>query len=395
MKGQKMQPQQTVLRKVQLIGTLERICQALELTETQYGEAKAHYEAVGKWLSEAESAVLRRAIIYPQGSVSYGTTVRPVGYQEFDLDLVFYLPDLPPSIVPAMVKKLVGNRLKKHSYYKSILEEKARCWRLNYANEFHLDITPSIPNPQCMSGGELVPDKNLNEWKPTNPKGYSDWVNKLAELQPRIQLKRGIFRFEASIEELPEPTEFKGLLKRCVQLCKRYRDLAFLDQNKEISPISIIITTLAVKAYEFCVTNFAYETEFDVLLDVIRRMPDFIESHAAQDRQLYFIRNVTTQGENFAEKWNRDSRLPRAFYSWQKKILSVLERINEVNGMDQLSMELAQAFGEQPVKKSMGKFTAAVSAARAGAFLSASPHSGLTVNNPKNMKIPSNTFYGA
>ena len=389
-----MQSQKTVLRKLQLIGTLEKICQALELTETQYGAAKAHYEAVGKWLSESESNVLRTAIIYPQGSVSYGTTVRPVRYQEFDLDLVSYLPSLPPSIVPAFVKKLVGDRLKKHSYYKSILEEKARCWRLNYANEFHLDITPSIPNPQCIYHGELVPDKDLNEWKPTNPKGYSDWVNKIAELQPRIQLKGDTFRFEASIEELPDLTEFKGLLKRCVQLCKRYRDLYFLDQNKEIAPISIIITTLVVKAYEFCVTNFPYETEFDVLLDVIRRMPDFIESHIAQDGQLYFIPNVTTEGENFAEKWNRDSRLPRAFDLWQKNILSVFQRINEVTGMDQLYMELAPAFGDQEVKTSMEKFTAAVSAARAGNFLSASPLTGLTVNNPKRMKILSNTFYG-
>ena len=31
-----------------------------------------------------------------------------------------------------------------------------RCWRLSYANEFHMDITPSIPNPNCRFGGELV-----------------------------------------------------------------------------------------------------------------------------------------------------------------------------------------------------------------------------------------------
>jgi len=32
---------------------------------------------------------------------------------------------------------------------------------LNYANEFHMDITPSIMNPECTNGGELVPDKEL------------------------------------------------------------------------------------------------------------------------------------------------------------------------------------------------------------------------------------------
>jgi hypothetical protein len=42
----------------------------------------------------------------------------------------------------------------------------------NYAGEFHLDITPSIPNPGCPKGGVLVPDKAQQAWTPSNPKGY-------------------------------------------------------------------------------------------------------------------------------------------------------------------------------------------------------------------------------
>jgi cyclic GMP-AMP synthase DncV-like protein len=387
-----------ILRKVQQVGLLERICQALELTETQYKEAKAHYEAVGKWLSDAESSVLRGAIIYPQGSVSYGTTVRPVRQQEYDLDLVCFLPGLTHLTDAGLVKKLVGDRLKEHSVYENILdEEKLRCWRLKYANSFHLDITPSIPNPACLLGGELVPDRQLKEWKPTNPKGYSDWFDNHAKLQPRISfMEGGLSLFKANIEELPEPTKFKGLLKRCVQLCKRHRDLVFLDQNKEIAPISIVITTLTAKAYKFCVTNFLYETELDVLLDILRRMPDFIETHDREGQQGYYIWNETTQDENFAEKWNADSRLPKAFYSWREKALGVLERITKVGGMDELYKELSPAFGEEILTKAMGGLTAAVSSARAGNFLAASPHLGLTTfNTQKNVKVRPNTFYGA
>ena len=52
------------------------------------------------------------------------------------------------------MKKTIGDRLRANGYYAPLLEEKPRCWRLSYANEFHLDITPSIPNLECANGGE-------------------------------------------------------------------------------------------------------------------------------------------------------------------------------------------------------------------------------------------------
>jgi len=84
------------------------------------------------------------------------------------------LPGLAP-ITPAALKKAVGDCLRGNGNYSPLLEEMPRCWRLNYANEFHLDITPSIPNPNCPLGGELVPDKTLKEWMTSNPKAYK-WL---------------------------------------------------------------------------------------------------------------------------------------------------------------------------------------------------------------------------
>src|SRR6185312_17164056 len=110
--------------------------------------------------------------IYPQGSIALGTTVRPLATAEFDVDLVCHLPSIKSVSDAQSIKTLVGDRLKEHGTYKERLEEKQRCWRIHYANQFHLDITPSIPNSGCHRGGELVPDKVLKEWKPTNPKGY-------------------------------------------------------------------------------------------------------------------------------------------------------------------------------------------------------------------------------
>jgi len=175
-----------LLKKVSIAGILERICQELELTATQFETARTRYEGVGTWLAKSESPLLREVSIYLQGSTALGTTVKPIGHNEHDVDLVAYLPNLG-TLPPAIVKKTIGARLRANGHYAPLLDEMPRCWRLNYANEFHLDITPSIPNGKCPNGGELVADKALKEWMPSNPKGYAALFEQRASLRPRMR----------------------------------------------------------------------------------------------------------------------------------------------------------------------------------------------------------------
>ncbi len=380
-------------RKTQFVGILENICQALELTATQYETAKSRYETIGKYLTEADDIFLKKSAIYPQGSISLGTTVRPMGREEYDIDLVCIVPSMSPETPPETLKKIVGDRLKENERYKGILEEKLRCWRINYANEFHLDITPSIPNPSCRNEGELVPDKKLKEWKPSNPKGYRRSFEDCAKLQPRMSLfTASMSEARTNIEDLPAPTKFKGVLKRCVQICKRHRDLWF--EGAEVAPISIIITTLAAKSYRHCVLNRLYDTEFDLLLDVIREMPQFIEMKKIGNRTMYFVWNDSTSGENFAEKWNEDVRLPRAFFAWQKEILGDLEEFLNQQGLDTLRNSLNASFGEDVVGKAFGSLTDTVSGLRTSHILSVSSSLGLVRPNTKTVPVRHNTFFG-
>ena len=74
-----------LLRKGELLGVLERLCQGLELTDTQFETAKERYEAVGAWLADADDAMLRALAIYLQGSTALGTTVKPIIRNEHDV----------------------------------------------------------------------------------------------------------------------------------------------------------------------------------------------------------------------------------------------------------------------------------------------------------------------
>ena len=114
-----------------------------------------------------------------------------------------------------------------------MLEEKKRCWRLNYAREFHLDISPTIVNLKCTKGGELVPDKKLRDWHPTNPAGYKALFETRANLQPRVQIAKFAYaRDHAQVEPFPTKPTGKGVLRRTVQLLKRHRDIYYQHMSR-------------------------------------------------------------------------------------------------------------------------------------------------------------------
>lgn len=381
----------SMLRKSQLVGILETICQEIELTETQHKNAESRYEAVGNWLSSSDKAGLRDAKIYPQGSFSIRTTVKPLGREEYDLDLVCLVPKFTSITQPSVLKRLIGDRLYANENYKDMIEEKPRCWRITYANEFHLDITPSIYNPACNQGGELVPDKKINQWKPSNPRGYRLWFEERAKLQPRFLLLESSLA-KAQIEALPGPTTFKGFLPRIVQLCKRHRDIWFSHRDSDFAPISIILTTLIAKSYAYCVVNHTYETEFDLLVEVLRHAESFIEM---DETKRYYVWNDTTTNENFAEKWNRDTRFADSFFSWHKQALTDFETLPFVSGLDEVKRSLSPVFGESVVTKALSSHTRSVTAHREKGTLAVGSGLGLVNLRPKTVPIRSNTFFGS
>lgn len=384
-----------VLRKSQVTGILEYICQGLELTESQFANAQSKYEAVGGWLADSDMSELQSAVIYPQGSVSIQTTVKPLYEDEYDVDLVCYIPGVNSFTAPQQLKRMIGDRLRENAIYKDRLEEKARCWRLNYANEFHMDITPSITNVHCNQGGELVPDKVLQAWKPSNPKGYQTIFTRRAALQPRLLLLDAKFAQDrAQVEALPVPTKFKGILRRTIQLCKRHRDVHFSQTDSALAPISVIITTLAALSYEYCVQNKVYETEVDVFFDVVKYMPNFIEKNWFNDKEQYFIWNESTAGENFAEKWNENPELAKAFYSWHTKALVDFERISSLSGLDVIQENLSLSFGEKVANKAMTLILDTFGAARKSGSLIVAPNLGLTIGAAHGAIVRPNTFFG-
>ena len=132
-----------------------------------------------------------------------------------------------------------------------MVTKKNRCVRIEYKDEFWLDILPSCRDDQ--NGGTCiqVPDRDIHHWKPSNPIGYADWFKNASR---RIIVKfsdsrRELIVAEATVEPLPalQATEEKTMLQLVVQLLKRWRDVHYA--NTEYPPISIVLTTLAADLY--------------------------------------------------------------------------------------------------------------------------------------------------
>lgn len=201
--------------------------------------------------------------------------------------------------------------------------------------------------------------------------------------------------WRAEIEPYPEALRLKGILRRTVQIAKRHRDQLFLGQDASLAPISIIITTLAARSYEYCVTSGVYENEFDLLCDVIRHMPASIQSRVVAGQRKWFIWNETTTNENFAEKWNADARRADAFWSWHGRALKDIEGLKDLAGLDGLTKSLRESFGSTPSGEVLKGLVRDVSTARASGSLVVAPSVGLAVGTvARSVPVRTNTFFG-
>ena len=224
-----------------------------------------------------------------------------------------------------------------------------------------------------------------------------------AAMLPRMRLHkaeaRALDHGRAEIEDYPAHMGFKGILRRSVQVAKRHRDVYFADHDPCLAPLSVIITTLASRSYEHCVTGTVYESELDLLCDVLRHMPDTIEDRGSgSGGARWAIWNEATAGENFAEKWNREPERAEAFFAWHARALADLEHLADGEGLNETSRRMTDAFGRSPVKEVFDEAVAQVGASRAAGSLAVVSGVGLVTSSAGPAiatPVRRNTFYGA
>jgi hypothetical protein len=117
----------------------------------------------------------------------------------------------------------------------------------------HADVAPVVHHPRHFGlHGEtygLIPDRDLERYVGTNPKGYGRWFESLAALMPAFTQRDALVELaKADVVPLPSHAVFDRLLSRIVQLFKIHRNNFFVKHN-DLCPPSIFVTTLVAHAY--------------------------------------------------------------------------------------------------------------------------------------------------
>jgi hypothetical protein len=342
------------------LSVIDKIIAELELTFTQYNEAIKSYEAVAAVLKKIHPSL--EIIIFPQGSMRLGTTVRPVRGDRFDLDMVCLITLSGIIYPPEQIFNLVWDALGQDATYRQLRRKKNRCIRLEYADgrKFYLDVTPGVPD-WAKSSSLYVPDRELKVWCPSHPIGFcDDWFKKAGANLPTIRQPQPLsanrsseFVFansRASVEPMPEYGAFeKSPLQRIVQMLKGDRNEYF--QNDELHrPSSILLTTLTTHSY----LHILKEPVSDLLefvVKVVAKLPDYVQAMGTAGFRKFSVLNPVNSRENFAEGWTEEHYL--RFLTWHKRFRDFLQKIHQSRGrglgVDDLLNNLAATFGNDRV----------------------------------------------
>jgi hypothetical protein len=148
-----------------------------------------------------------------------------------------------------------------------------------------------------------------------------------------------------AVSPVPKYNKEKLPLQRVVQILKRHRDMMF--NGDEDKPISIIITTLASRAY-------GKETSItDALTNVVVNMRNYIESRYDPNTRkvVKWIPNPVNPEENFADKWVEHPQREKNFNKWLDLVESDIQTIVQKRGLHFIAEAMKKPFGEQTVTK--------------------------------------------
>lgn len=346
---------------------LESLAESLDITQSQFDKLATSYKAVGDWLQNDSELKVYRPTVTPQGSLRLGTIIQPINPEDdLDVDLVFRLSGKAFGWTQKDLKDRVGARLKGSGRYAPMLEkdEGRRCWTLLYRDnaenpkeKYHMDILPAVVDNEygdrvikLFSGkfsdqevGQIairITDKKskdyttstrIETWLKSNPDGYALWF------ADRCRATETIKTLSEAVIPVGTYNPNKTILQRIVQILKRHRDMMF-QHDKEDKPISIIITTLAAKAYQ---------GESDLVEGLINVVENMERGIVRGKDGFDWISNPVNPEENFADKWPTYPQRRVKFYKWLEAVKRDVDEILGSTDRPLIHENLVRAFGKQ------------------------------------------------
>jgi hypothetical protein len=236
----------------------------------------------------------------PQGSWAHRTIIKPKKDAEFDADFLLRLTERPEwQNTPSLYLDAVYDALTDDGRYKrQPRDNKHRCVRVVYANDYHVDIVPFVAKK---SGGGWVINSEANdgfgEWEPTDPAGYTKWIKDRDDLTG-------------------------GNLRKVVRLLKYLRDhRGWYPDTKSIILTTIIgkqVTPEAKAATPGCYANVP-----TTLLTVTTAAASWLTANETRPS----IDDPSGSGASFDRRWTAET-----YAELREDMYALAERIKEAHG---------------------------------------------------------------
>lgn len=236
----------------------------ISLNPTREDKINSAYETWKKKLKENDKIKDRFIDFFQQGSYSTKTAIKPQDQGEFDVDAVLLL-DIEEDQKPKQLIDEIKGIIKENKGY--TVKPKERCIRIEYANEFHMDI---VPAKKCGEDHIFIPCKSTDEWQETNPVGFTKWFKE-------------------------QHSDSNYMLQNVVKILKYWRDTKV---GEETAPKSILLTTLV--AIYFKGANSIAESLVLTLENLNNNIDEILDSNGEP-----YVENPSLDKENLARDWDR------------------------------------------------------------------------------------------
>lgn len=140
------------------------ICSKLQLPEYLYKLADERYHTIATIIESDPVFKNVELNMYAHGSFRLKTTVKPLNGEDYDLDFVVEISaETAGKMTPVELYDHIFRILSTDGIHNKMIEKKSRCIRINYANDFHMDIMPG-KQINVISREIIVPDGPMSRF---------------------------------------------------------------------------------------------------------------------------------------------------------------------------------------------------------------------------------------
>ncbi|MDD9859899.1 MAG: nucleotidyltransferase [Nitrospira sp.] len=342
----------------------------VQLNRTDYTKAVSRYQTINDWI-EREGSPLNGHItlFYPQGSMAIGTTIASkLKTDEFDIDVVAQLDPALKVLSPRDNLDLLYEAIrgKPGSQYHQMTQRRTRCVTVNYSDNMHLDVTPTLRMPNTPERESCifhhkpgVSQEQGGQFIIANPYGFAEWFKRKTPPETDFadffekrakEYERHAILAEADSDPVPpqeQPLE-KSKAVIVLQLMKRWRNVQY-DMRTGRRPPSIMIAKLVADA-----ANHTDSLSEQLLSQAESMLSIFRQSHD-QGRRVHIV-NPVCAADVLTDRWPGSSDDQKQFIRDLEVFVQRVKRLVAGTDLEEMKKIMVELFGEVPAKESFKAF---------------------------------------